>query len=210
VKERLPLVLSSTAVVIAVFGATPVGHAVVSAVPPFATHAKTADYATNAGAVNGLKASRRPRVGWLVALGPGGKFPASVGVAGPSGPQGPAGPPGAAGPKGATGNKGDKGATGPTGPSGPQGSPGLSGYQVVTAHSAYDATSFKDATAMCPAGEKAVGGSQTWSGNGLVALYSLPYSDSSGGSGWSAYGYSLNSSTTYYLTAYAVCVNVAS
>ena len=107
-KERLPLILSATAVVIALFGATPVGHAVVSVVPPFATHAKTADYAKNAGAVNGIKASARPRTGWLVPLGTGGKFPASVlptggGQAGPAGPQGPPGP------------KGDKGDPGPKG-----------------------------------------------------------------------------------------------
>jgi hypothetical protein len=88
VKERLQLILSATALVIALFGATPVGRAVVSAVPPFATHARTADYAKNAGEVNGIKASTRPRVGWLVLLGKGGKFPASVGVAGPQSPCG--------------------------------------------------------------------------------------------------------------------------
>jgi hypothetical protein len=116
VKERLPLIFSLTALLIALFGATPVGCAVVSVVPPFATHAKTADYAKNAGAVNGLKASTRPRVGWLVALGAGGKFPASVGVAGPVGPQGPAGPAGTQGQKGDKGDKGSKGDKGATGP----------------------------------------------------------------------------------------------
>jgi hypothetical protein len=150
VKERLPLILSSTAVVIAVLGATPVGHAVVSAVPPFAGHAKTADYATNAGAVNGIKASTRPRVGWLVALGKSGKFPASVGVAGPSGPQGPAGPAGAVGAVGATGPKGDKG------------SPGLSGLEendgpidIIGPGN----TNFADAS--CPSGKQAIGGGGT-------------------------------------------------
>jgi hypothetical protein len=111
VKQRLPLALSATALAVALFGSTPLGHAVVSAVPPFATHAKTADYAKNAGAVNGIKASKRPRVGWLLPLGKSGKFPASVGVAGPAGPQGPKGD------QGAKGEAGPKGASGPPGPS---------------------------------------------------------------------------------------------
>ncbi len=89
-KQRLPLILSATALVVALFGSTSVGHAIVSAVP-LAKHAQTANFAKNAGAVNGLKASKRPRAGWLVALGKGGKFPASVGQVGPAGPQGPPG-----------------------------------------------------------------------------------------------------------------------
>ena len=87
--RRQPIVLATTALAIAVFGSTPVGHAVTTAVSPFATHAKKADYATNAGAVNGIKASKTPRAGYLLALGKGGKFPATVATAGAAGPQGP-------------------------------------------------------------------------------------------------------------------------
>ena len=43
--KRLPLVLSTTALIVAVFGSTPVGHAVASAIPPFA---KSAGYAKQA------------------------------------------------------------------------------------------------------------------------------------------------------------------
>lgn len=145
-RERLPLVLSVTALLVALFGGTPIGHAVVSAVPPFATHAKTADYAKNAGAVNGIKASRRPRAGWLVPLGKDGKFPASVGVAGPPGPQGRAGAAGAQGPKGDTG---PKGATGPA---------GVSGLTMVQANVSATASNTLDGGVQCPTGTTVVGG----------------------------------------------------
>jgi hypothetical protein len=132
VKTRLPVVLSATALLVALLGSTPLGHAFVSAVPPLATHAKTADFAKNAGAVNGIKASKRPRAGRLVPLGSGGKFPASVGVAGP---------------------KGDTGATGPSGPA------GLSQYEVVTGAEVMlnpDATAARQQD--CPTGKVPLGG----------------------------------------------------
>ena len=73
-----------------------------------------AAFAANAGAVNGIKASRTPKAGRLVPLGRNAKLPASVvpsrrgarGLTGPPGsvgPQGPAGPAGPAGPPGAAG-----------------------------------------------------------------------------------------------------------
>ena len=90
-QQRLPLVLSATALVVALLGATPLGHAaggLARAIPAFAK---------NAGAVDGIRASRTARPGYLVPLGPGGRFPVSVGQVGPAGP---AGPPGPAGPTG--------------------------------------------------------------------------------------------------------------
>jgi Collagen triple helix repeat (20 copies) len=162
--KRLPIVLSTTALVVAVFGSTPVGHAVGSAVP-FATHAKTADRASNAGAVNGIKASKTPRAGWLVPLGKDGKFPASVGasgLAGPLGPKGERGEQGAAGPTGPKGAPGAKGATGPAGtpgPPGPRGPSGISGWQyVVSPGIDVPKGTRQDDTALCPSGKKAVGG----------------------------------------------------
>ena len=67
---------------VAVFGATPAGNAagrILTSIPPFA---KTAGYAKTAGdarSVGGIRASRTPKPGLLVPLGPNGKFPASVG-----------------------------------------------------------------------------------------------------------------------------------
>jgi adhesin HecA-like repeat protein len=74
-----------------------------------------ASFAANAGAVNGIKASRTPKPGRLVPLGRNAKLPTSVvptarGARGPSGPKGPAGAQGPAGPQGPAG------ATGAAGP----------------------------------------------------------------------------------------------
>ena len=83
-----------------------------------AARRSVAAFAANAGAVNGIKASRTPKPGRLVPLGRNAKLPASVvpsrrgargltgpqgsvGPQGPAGPSGPAGPPGAAGPSAA-------------------------------------------------------------------------------------------------------------
>ncbi len=107
-KERLPLILSAMAVVVALFGATPLGraaHELTRVVPPFA---KKAGYAANSGAVDGFRASRAAKAGYLIPLGAGGKFPLSVGQLGPAGPAGPAGPQGPAGPAGPAGASGNE------------------------------------------------------------------------------------------------------
>jgi len=200
VQARLPVVLSATALVVALFGSTPLGHAVVSAVPPFATHAKTADFAKNAGSVNGIKASTRPRVGWLVALGRNGKFPASVGVAGPAGPQGPAGPAGAAG------AKGDRGASGPTGPSGASGPPGTSGYLVVKVNKSIGTEFYASVTATRPPGQRAFGGGGT--PQGASAGYVRASYPNDAGTAWTT---ELNNPAmaAYTAVGYALCATVA-
>jgi hypothetical protein len=73
-----------------------------------------AAFATNAGAVNGIKASRTPKPGRLVPLGRNAKLPAAV-------------VPTIRGPRGATGATGAPGPIGPQGPAGPQGAPGAPG-----------------------------------------------------------------------------------
>jgi len=70
-----------------------------------------AAFARNAGAVNGIKASRTPKPGRLVPLGRNAKLPSSVvptarGARGLAGPQGPVGSAGPQGPKGETGPAG--------------------------------------------------------------------------------------------------------
>jgi hypothetical protein len=199
-RERLPLVLSTTALVVAVFGGTPLGHALSTAIPPLAGHAKTADFATNAGAVNGLKASKRPRVGWLLPLGKGGKFPASAGVAGPSGPQGPAGPAGSQGPKG---DKGDRGATGPSGPTGP---PGLSGVRVIDGPASSTTTGSQSAVATCPTGTTPLGGggATPTPGAGVTLRNSFPLPN-----GWLVVADAKITTPAWTLGAYVVCATVA-
>ena len=84
ISQKLPIVLSATALVVAVLGATPLGEAAYNAV----------SFARNSGAVNGIKASRTPKPGRLLALGANGKFPESVIGTGPQGPRDSRGRPG--------------------------------------------------------------------------------------------------------------------
>jgi hypothetical protein len=59
-QNRLPVVLSTTALLVAVFGATPLGHAAsraIHAVPPFAKTASFAKFAGNASKLNGRKST---------------------------------------------------------------------------------------------------------------------------------------------------------
>jgi hypothetical protein len=87
-KQRLPLILSAAALAVALLGSTPLGHAARSAVP-------LALFARNAGKVDGIAASRKPKPGMLLPLGSDRKFPPSVVPEGPRGPAGPQGPQGA-------------------------------------------------------------------------------------------------------------------
>lgn len=111
-RQRLPIVLSASALLVALFGATPLGQAagrVVHAVPPFAARAGFAKYAgtaDNAKKLAGHRASAAPKAGNIPVLGPNGKLPASIGAVGPAGPQGPTGPRGSTGPKGEKGDDG--------------------------------------------------------------------------------------------------------
>lgn len=75
-RRRLPIVLSATALLVAVLGATPYAeaHGVVHAL-----------FAHNADKVDGLHASKSPRAGRLLPLRANRKFPASVIPAGAAG-----------------------------------------------------------------------------------------------------------------------------
>jgi len=96
VRTRIIAVLGVAALLLAV---SPAGGAAKRSIAAFAR---------NAGAVNGIKASRTPKAGRLVPLGRNAKLPSSVvpTVRGPRGLQGPQGPVGPAGPKGETGAAG--------------------------------------------------------------------------------------------------------
>ncbi len=127
-RQRLPVVLSAAALLVAALSATPQGIAALKG-----GAVRVALYAKNAAKVGGIAASKKPRPGKLVPLGRNGKFPASVfpgGVKGPPGAEGargPAGPAGPQGPVGSLGPRGPKGATGPAGPKGTTGEQGLVG-----------------------------------------------------------------------------------
>jgi hypothetical protein len=187
---RISLVLSATALVVALLGSTPLGEAARQAIPPLAKHAKTAGYATNAGAVNGIRASRLPRAGRLVPLGADGKFAASVGQVGPAG---------AAGPQGGAGPQGPKGDTGAPG------APGLSALQIVTANSASNNTGgLKEAEATCPSGKKVVGGGAQPVSSPAYFASGYPVSDNA----FHAVGNS-PAGPAFSVRAFAICATVA-
>ena len=194
-RERLPLVLSACALLVAVFGATPLGHAAgraIHTVPPFATRAgfaKLAGTADNSKRLAGHKASLVPLAGSIPVVGANGKLSASLGAVGPQGPAGPAGP---------KGNKGDKG---------DKGDPGTSGYEIVTASTASNLDTTKSITVPCPAGKKAVGGGAIYSGYGYEYVLSEPTAD---GSGWYAYAdrIPVTPAAVWQINVSVVCMNV--
>jgi len=204
---RLPVVLAATALAVAVLGSTPAGHALGSVVPPLATHAKTADYATRAGTVGGIKALRTPRAGYLVPLGTNGKFPPSVGVAGPAGPVGPQGSKGDKGDpgtQGPAGSKGDAGARGPAGRPGPQGPPGpagqngFTGWQVVIdPGTPVESGTLRRATVLCTNGRSVLGGGASSTDDDGTLRTSAP---SVNGLGWSV---SMRNDSGFDTTMYA-------
>jgi hypothetical protein len=104
VRERISIALAGTALVVALLGATPIGHAMGSA-------------ANSSLVLVGVKAkaARGPR-----------------GPAGPRGPKGPQGPRGPQGPAGAQGAQGAQGPAGPQGAQGLGGSTGAAGATGAT------------------------------------------------------------------------------
>jgi hypothetical protein len=164
-RARLPLVLSATALLVALLGSTPLGTAAYETVVPknsvgalqlrngSVTNQKLRGDAVTSGKVrnHSLKAIDFAN-GQL-----------------PSGPQGP---------KGDKGSKGDKGE---------RGDPGLSGYEIVQKNNAVTNALFNSATLECPAGKKVLATGFSTIGpyspaGGPFPIQSFP---TSSGSGWS-------------------------
>jgi hypothetical protein len=106
-KNRLPVALSAAALIVAVLGVTPVGHATSNAIQ---TH-----FARNANFLRGKAPSIKAGKNKIPAANKAGKLDKSWGAAGPAGPRGLTGANGANGAPGAPGAKGDKGDKGDPG-----------------------------------------------------------------------------------------------
>ena len=104
------------------------------------------------------------------------------------------------GPKGATGARGATGATGPT---------GISGYQVVTANSPFDNTDYKTVTAVCPAGQRILGGGAGvfWQAGAPTPHPKLISSFIFNG-GWYGEADDGGAGASWYIQAQAICANV--
>jgi hypothetical protein len=138
-RDRLPLILSATALLVSVLGATPLGQAAYNAVVP---RNSVGAAQLRKGAVTNVKlrgdavTSGKVKNHSLKAI----DFKTGQLPAGPTGP---------AGPKGDQGPKGDKGG---------RGAPGLSGYEIVRKSVTIPPNTQSAAQAACPTGKKVLGG----------------------------------------------------
>jgi len=199
--QRAPLIVSATALAVAVLGATPVGHAAgerLAAAVPFAKSAGYAKQAGNAKRLNGRRSTFSGAAGTIPVVGRDGKLPTAIGAVGPQGPVGEKGP------------RGDKGEKGEKGPAGPQ---GMSGYEVVERETPSSLFAQKSTIVACPAGKKPVGGGGfvSYSPSPQYALVVIDESRPYDPGTWkvSARGVGSNTSYGWKLYAYAICVNVA-
>lgn len=200
-RRRFPIALALAALVVAVLGFASMGAA--GTALKGAAPVKSAVYAKNAGAVNGISASKTPKPGKLFPLKKDGKLPESVIPIGLTieGPQGPAGPQGEKGAKGDTGPPGPQGvpgpqgqgSQGPEGPAGPAGPPGPTGAGLKGLHLVSDTApnpptdTTKTWNTFCASDETVVtGGAQISRTDGRVYLVSSVPFLSSSSSGWSA------------------------
>ena len=184
-RSKLNTIVAVTALVVAVFGSTPLGRAAAKMVLP-SNSVGAPQIKKNA--VTGLKV----KDGSLLAA----DFKAG---------QLPAGPKGDKGDTGAPGSPGATGATGPAGLKGDQGLPGLSGVQI-----AFNANTVPQAgnavSVVCPSGKKVVGGGQKSStGYDGTTITGFPDTDHS----WFARGTNPNAGVSWTLTAYIICANVS-
>lgn len=206
--DRLPVVLSVTALAVAVLGWTPLGEAAREAAFP-SNSVGTAQLRENAvtspkirnGSIQGIDVQKGTLTGAHVRPGTltAASFRAGQLPAGAKGDKGDKGDRGERGPKG---DKGDEGVAGP---------PGLSGYQVVQAVSGpLSKNVFTTVTATCPAGKSVLGGGGFV--NGVFPQGPTPALITSrpvNGNAWQG-GMSNNAGSSSNLVVYAVCATVAS
>ena len=178
-KSRLNTIVATTALVVAVFGSTPLGHAAARMVVPNNSVGTTQ---IKKNAVTGLKVKN----GSLLAA----DFKAGQLPAGPKG------------------DKGDTGAQGPAGDPGPKGDiglPGLSGLEIVV-NSSPNSVGDKFVYASCPAPKKVIaGGQETIPGYDGTTAHGFPISDHS----WFVRGHNPNAGVAWTLKVYAICANVS-
>jgi hypothetical protein len=194
-RSKTSTILAATALVVAVFGATPLGHAAKRfALPKNSVGAMQ----LKQNAVTGLKV----KDGTLVAA----DFKAGQL---PGGSQGPKGDRGLQGEKGATGAPGPQGALGAPGPPGAQGQKGdtgpagISGRElVVGAETVLQPGESGGAGVYCPAGKKVIGG-----GGGSEATVAISNTGPGSDMQWGVYAKNL-APFAATLSAYAICANV--
>jgi len=213
-KAKTSTILSATALTVAVFGSTPVGHAAGRLIVP---NNSVGAAQLKKNAVTGFKvkdgtlAAADFKAGQLPAGPKGDPGPQGAeGSAGPQGPKGATGPQGPVGPKGATGlqgpvgPKGATGATGPAGFAGPQGIPGVSGRQVVEKSFMVAPNTLAAGFATCPSGKTVLGGGTYLATADLRLTWSYP-----SGAAWEGRAYNTSGVNTTQFKIYAICAYVS-
>lgn len=153
---------------------------------------------SQSGQVQLVGADETCRSGWTAVhwniQGPPG-LPGPVGPIGPPGPIGPTGPVGPVGPQGAPGSPG------------PPGSPGVSNHTIVTSPVTLVALLPTEVVAQCAPGQRVLGGGYTV-GSGLV-IYKIWVTESrpQGTDAWRVMAFRDASSSTPFMTVYAVCAD---
>jgi hypothetical protein len=182
VRNRLPLLISIAALLVAVLGSTPLGEAAYNAIAPNSigalelrngavTNAKLRGDAVTSGKVlNGSLRTIDFKAGQL-----------------------PAGPPGPKGDKGAKGDKGDTGA------------PGLSGYEIVRKSVAVPANQLRSVQVACPGGKQVIGGAANVQ---LLPSGVFVFTNLTGTQNFDAFARN-TTAATQQLNAVAICANVA-
>jgi hypothetical protein len=184
-RDRLPITLSITALVVAVFGSTPLGEAALEQVLP-RNSVGAAQLRNNAvtnrklaaGAVTTGKVRNRSLLAVDFARG-----------------QLPAGP---------------QGAAGPAGPQGPAGAPGISGYQTVFTTGANDSATYKTLNATCPSGKRALAGGLAITPAAATTAVAITRNYLSGTDTWqTAARETATFSGNWMLNAVVICATVA-
>lgn len=189
---KLPVVLSTTALLVAVLGTTPLAAVAQNAAFP-RNSVGSAQLKRNAVspaklAPNAVRTGHVLNGSLLLADFKRGQIP-----------QGPKGDPG------------DRGERGEKGERGEQGPPGLTGYEIVTVTVTATTTNTVTAEVPCPAGKRVVGGGikGTWTWGSGPYLYGSHPNDA--GTGWVLTMASLPSRTlpSPAFVAYAVCARIS-
>ena len=183
--SRLALAMSASALVVALLGSTPLGHAVASQVPRNSVgplQLKRNAVGPAKVAPNAIRTKHVLDGSLLTADFKPGQIPQ--------------------GPKGDKGEKGDRGAPGPS---------GISAREVVTAMSTISSDTSRQVNATCPSGKQVIGGGGTVQEVfvGSPGVIGLTHSGPALGQGWVASAeemspYGLN----WWMQAYAVCARV--
>jgi hypothetical protein len=206
-KNRLPIVLSATALVVSVFGITPLGQAAESVV--------TTHFAKNANFLRGKAPSVKAKPNTIVQRDGKGQIAGIRSTSGSPGPAGPAGPAGTPGAPGAKGDKGDAGATGPPGPTGATGATGATGpagpirVDMNSASCTAGASGLQyTCSVACDAGLTVVGGG-AWTNGTYADDERIVASYPSGRTGW-AVKLDKHAGTPSSLFVYVLCVQATS